>query len=79
MATIEEQLKKAQIEAAKLREALRKAKAANRKGAASGPQLPRQSSRLLGGFPVLQRYFLEVFRRAPHHPVNHLYRRIDEA
>jgi hypothetical protein len=40
MATIEEQLKKAQVDAAKLREALRKAKAAKRKGAADRPQFP---------------------------------------
>ena len=40
MATIEEQLKKAQIEAAKLREALRKAKADRRKGTALGPSFP---------------------------------------
>jgi hypothetical protein len=40
MATIEEQLKRAQIEAAKLREALRKAKAAKRKSEASGPTFP---------------------------------------
>jgi hypothetical protein len=40
MATIEEQLRKAQIEAAKLREALRKAKADKRKGTASGPAFP---------------------------------------
>jgi hypothetical protein len=42
MATIEEQLRKAQIEAAKLREALKKAKADKRKGAASGPDFPGQ-------------------------------------
>jgi len=40
MATIEEQLRKAQIEAAKLREALRKAKAAKRKAAGSAPAFP---------------------------------------
>jgi hypothetical protein len=39
MATIEEQLRKAQIEAAKLREALKKAKAAKRKAEAS-PSFP---------------------------------------
>jgi hypothetical protein len=35
--TLEEQLRKAQIEAAKLREALRKAKAAKRKAEGSSP------------------------------------------
>jgi hypothetical protein len=41
MATIEEQLRKAQIEAAKLREALKKAKAtAKRKAAGEAPAFP---------------------------------------
>ncbi len=38
--TIEEQLRKAQIAAAKLREALKKAKIAKRKAAADRPQFP---------------------------------------